>query len=108
MEKLYAFSLIAGFAFSLLLFLSGGHIRLFHVRMRVPHMKWMRRITHKKDSAAATPLLSGMFLTIFGLTGLLVHSLWIALVIGISAAATAAFAASRFFADTAAQIEGNL
>jgi len=95
MEKLYAFSLIAGFLFSLFLFLSGGRIRLFHIRIRI--------LRHRNQSPAS-PMISGMFLTMFGLAGLLTHSLWIALMIG----CLAALLASLGVAETAAQLEGNL
>ena len=95
MEKLYAFSLIAGFLFSLFLFLSGGRIRLFHIRIRA--------LRHRKHSPAS-PMLSGMFLTMFGFAGLLTHSLWIALLIG----GLAALLAGLGTRDTAAQIEGNM
>ncbi|MFN7971217.1 MAG: hypothetical protein U0166_02545 [Acidobacteriota bacterium] len=83
-ERLFACSLLAGLGLSLLLGASGG--RLFRLlglprlprfprlprvaRMRVPRAKLARAAAREIGPPSAVPLVSGVFLTIFGAAGL--------------------------------------
>lgn len=114
-DKIFAYSLIAGFLFTLSIFLTTGKLRILRARP----LRLFRRIRRaKKVSQApwAGPLFVGMFLTLFGSSGLVVRtllrtpaplSLVLALVIGVFFAGAGLWLLKRYFAVTANEVKGN-
>lgn len=143
MEKIFALCLIGGFIFSLFLFLSAGrllrfrlsflprvHLPRFLPRLHLPRLRLLRvpKISPKgvqaREGAAevtvappwAMPLLFGVFITVFGASGLFFQiilnfspfkSAVAAAVLGGGASALSVWALARFFTETATEVKGS-
>ena len=113
-EKLFIFSLVAGFAFTLLFFLTTGKLRI----LRSKRFRRFRRMSRTKDGSLTpwgTPIFLGMFLTLFGFSGLVIrvllripmfYSLAFAFVTGLASAGAGIWLLKRYFAVTANEVNG--
>jgi hypothetical protein len=117
-EKLFACCLSAGFLFSFFFFFTGAKIRILHGRkFRIPGFR-MKKSAHPTAMTMpwGLPIFVGMFLTLFGFSGLalkiLLHLPAIAsAAIGFSIAAIGGGLGvrlfHRYFAITANEVKGN-
>src|SRR5262245_37012912 len=71
-EKIFVCSLLVGFLFSFLFFYTGGKIRVFHgKKIRLPGFRIKKFHTRNAVTMPwGTPIFVGMFLTLFGFSGL--------------------------------------
>lgn len=131
-ETVFGLSLISGFLFSLLFILSSGRVHLHHAawmhrlhgirlpHVKLPHLKLAGRklAVVPKDSGSpfAGPVVLGMFLTLFGFSGLVIRellhlspevSIAAALVVSVVASASLGTLANRYFGATANEVKGS-
>ena len=109
-EKIFVLSLMSGFLFTLLFFLTTGKFRI---------LKRFRRMSRTRKSSITpwgTPIFLGMFLTLFGFSGLVIRillrapvlsSLAFAFLAGLVFAGTGIWLLKRYFAVTAYEVKGN-
>ncbi len=128
-ERIFAMSLLGGFLYSLLLYLSGGRIRFFaraFSRFRVrskflsaPGRFGRKKVLGGKDFAPPwlMPILTGAFLIGFGLTGLILRvlvqlpqkeSFIAALISSITISAVMLVISKKFLSDSAAELKGSV
>ena len=114
-EKIFALSLMSGFVFTFLFFLTTGKFRF----LRSKHLRPFRRMRQVKGDSLSpwgTPIFLGMFLTLFGFSGLVIrillrvpalNSLAFAFLAGLTLAGTGIWLLKRYFAVMAYEVKGN-
>jgi hypothetical protein len=114
-EKIFVLSLMSGFLFTFLFFLTTGNFRI----LRSKRLRPFRRMSRAKDGSLTpwgTPIFLGMFLTLFGFSGLVIrillrvpvfNSLALASLAGLVLAGTGIWLLRRYFAVKAYEVKGN-
>jgi hypothetical protein len=119
MEHIFVISLLSGFLYSLLLYISGGKLRFFSrlfSRFRIRRFGW-KKILGGKDFAPPwlTPIAIGAYLIGFGLNGLILRVLMqlpskesfiAAQVSSIAMSTVVLVIAKTFLSDSAAELKG--